>query len=109
MLKYFLLFCLLFSSVVYAEPELLSDKERIKFSRTRVETLADGSVLAIYQAGIEGKERLLIKIKDLAALDNLPYSVEESDPSKAPITVKITFKNGLLLDKALKSLPERLP
>lgn len=107
--KYFILFFLLFTVSAYAEKDLLSDKSRIKFSRTDIKTLSDGSVLATYEAGIEGKTRLLSKIKDIADLDNLPYTVESSSDMAVPITVKITFKNGLLLDQALKSLPDRLP
>ena len=109
MTKYLILLVFCFSFNAFGEKELLSDKARIKFSRTNISTLSDGSVQATYETGLDGKNRLLAKIKDLADLDNLEYLVEESNSNNPPLTLKITFKNGLLVDKALKSLPDRLP
>lgn len=109
MVKYLFFLVLLLSLNVQAEVELVSDKERIKFTRTAITTLEDGSLQATYNAGLDGKKRLLDKIKDVADLDNLEYTVEEAKTNKNQSTLKITFKNGLLLEEVLKALPERLP
>ena len=78
---------LVFSVNASAEKELLSDKARIKFSRVNIQTLQDGSVLATYQAGFEGKNRLLSKIKDIAM--GLPSLLglgsKEEEEEKPPV------------------------
>ena len=61
-----------------------------------------------YKVGSEAKNRILSKISDLSALENITYSVEEKTLGDK-ILLKITFKNGVLLEESLKKLLSQLP
>lgn len=75
----------------------------------KMESSKDGSnPVVVYKVGSEAKNRVLSKIADLSALENITYTVEEKI-SDDKILLKITFKNGVLLEESLKKLLLQLP
>lgn len=65
-------------------------------------------MVVTYLVGSEAKRRLLKKVQDLAKLENITYSVEEQ-LNESSVNIKITFKNGLLLDESLTKIISQLP
>lgn len=61
-----------------------------------------------YLVGSEAKRRLLKKVQDLAKLENISYEVQEQ-VGESSVNIKITFKNGLLLDESLTKIISQLP
>lgn len=85
-----------------------SDPSLMTIERSSVVKNNSGDMVVSYVVGTEAKRRLLKKVQDLAKLENISYSVEER-LGENKLDIKITFKNGLLLEESLNKIISQLP
>lgn len=85
-----------------------SDPSLMTIERLSVVKKENRDMEVSYLVGSEAKRRLLKKVQDLAKLENISYEVQEQ-VGESSVNIKITFKNGLLLDESLTKIISQLP
>ena len=85
-----------------------SDPSLMTIERTSLDKSPNKDMVVTYVVGSEAKRRLLKKVQDLAKLENIAYEVQEQ-VGESSVNIKITFKNGLLLDESLTKIISQLP
>lgn len=85
-----------------------ADPALLKVDKIKEETFNNGDKMITLKVGELGKGKILRKIKDLSTLENLTYVIQEVENSEG-LFLKITFKNGLLLDEAINKVTSQIP